>query len=232
MDLNFSKTSFLGLVIRENRVFILPFLLFAALFLILLGIYGNHQLFLYFNSYHSSASDFIFLCLTNLGDGLVAALLILFLLWISYREALTFLVITLIITILVNLFKDYLFPELNRPVAFFGTSQVLHLIPGYKPPMLSTFPSGHTATAFSVGLYLSFLLKNRLAKFCLFVLAFFVGYSRIYLSAHFPADVVAGAFFAVAITLICYTLSRGIASSWLDKKIEYIPQLFVRRQKA
>jgi membrane-associated phospholipid phosphatase len=147
----------MGLVIRENRIFIFPFLLFATLFLILIGKHGNHQLFLYVNSHHSSAFDFIFLYWTNLGDGIIAALLILILLWVSYREALTFLVITLLITILVNLFKDYIYPELNRPVAFFGTAQFLHLIPGYKPPMLSTFPSGHTATAFSVGLYLCFV---------------------------------------------------------------------------
>ena len=222
----------MGLAIRENRIFILPFLLFATLFLILIGIHGNHQLFLYVNSYHSPAFDFIFFYWTNLGDGIIAALLILILLWVSYREALTFLVITLLITILVHLFKDYLYPELNRPVAFFGTSQFLHLVPGYEPPMLSTFPSGHTATAFSVGLYLCFVIKNQFAKFGLFLIAFFVGYSRMYLSAHFPADVVAGASLGVVLTLICYTFSRNIGSSRLDKKIEYIPQLFIRRHRA
>jgi len=230
MDLNFNRTSFLGRVIRENTVFFVPFLLFSALFLILLGTFGNSRMFLQVNSHYSDFADFLFFYWTNLGDGVIAALLIVALLWISFRDALTFLIITLLITIIVNILKDHIFPEMNRPVAYFGTSQVLHIVSGYKPPILSTFPSGHTATAFSVGLYISFFVKNRLTKFLLFLVAFFVGYSRMYLSAHFPADVVTGALIGVIITLLCYFPGRLIRSSWMDKKIEYRPRLFFRQQ--
>jgi len=230
MDLNLSRTSFLGKVIWDNRNFIIPFLVFAALLLILLGTYGNSQLFLQVNNHHSGAADFIFLYFTNLGDGIIAALLIVALLWVSFREALTFLVITLVITIIVNILKDHIFPEMNRPVSFFGTSRVLHLVAGYNPPILSTFPSGHTATAFSVGLYISIFVKNRFAKFLLFLIAFFVGYSRMYLSAHFPADVVVGALIGVVVTLLFYYLSRLVKSSWIDQKVMYRPKIFVRQQ--
>ena len=141
MDLNFNRTSFLGRVIRENTVFFVPFLLFSALFLILLGTFGNSRMFLQVNSHYSDFADFLFFYWTNLGDGVIAALLIVALLWISFRDALTFLIITLLITIIVNILKDHIFPEMNRPVAYFGTSQVLHIVSGYKPPILSTFPS-------------------------------------------------------------------------------------------
>ncbi len=230
MDLNFSKTSFLGKVIWENRNFFIPYLLFSFLFLILLGIYGNAQLFLHVNKHYSGFADFLFYYWTNLGDGIIAALLILVLLWISFREALTFLIITLLITIIVNIFKDHIYPEMNRPVSYFGTSQLLHLVPGYNPPILSTFPSGHTATAFSVGLYLSIIINNKFAKFILFLIAFFVGYSRMYLSAHFPADVVVGAFIGILITLVCYFPGRLVKSAWMDKRIKYRPRFFARQQ--
>ena len=230
MDQKFRKTSFIGQIFGDNRDFIIPFILFTALFFTLLGIYGNARLFLFVNRHYSNFADFFFLYLTNLGDGIIAALLILFLLWISFRDALTFLVITLLITILVNILKDHIFPELNRPVVYFGTSEILHLISGYDPPTLSTFPSGHTATAFSVGLYLSILIKNRPVKMLLFLIASLVGYSRIYISAHFPADVVTGALIGVFTTLIFYYLSSFVKSSWVDQKIRYIPRIFVKQQ--
>ena len=230
MDLNFSKTSLIGKLVGDNRNFIIPFVLFTVLFFTLLGIYGNARLFLKVNSHYSGFADFLFLYLTNLGDGIIAALFIVVLLWISFRDALTFLIITLLITVIVNILKDHIFPELNRPVAYFGTSEILHLISGYNPPTLSTFPSGHTATAFSVGLYWSILLRNRILKLLLFFMAFSVGYSRMYISAHFPADVVAGALIGVLITLFCYYLSRLVKSSWIDQKIRYIPKIFVRQQ--
>ena len=135
----------------------------------------------------------------------------------------------MVIAIIVNILKDHIFPELNRPVAYFGTSEILHLIPGYDPPTLSTFPSGHTATAFSVGLYISILIKNRYLKLVLFLVAFLVGYSRMYISAHFPADVVTGALIGVLITLICYYLMGLIKSSWMDKKIGYRTDVLVKQ---
>ena len=230
MDLNIRKTSLIGNTFRENRDFFIPFLLFCALFTTLLGIYENANLFLFVNRHHSGFADHLFYYWTNLGDGIIAALLIVVLLWISFRDALTFLVITLLITIIVNILKDKIFPEMNRPVPYFATSQVLHIVSGYKPPELSTFPSGHTATAFSVGLYLTFLIKNRFAKFLIFLTAFFVGYSRMYLSAHFPADILVGAAIGVLITLLCYFPGRMVRSSWMDKKIKYIPKLFVSKQ--
>jgi len=230
MGQNYRKTSFIGQVFGANRHFFVPLLLFTALFFTLLGIYGNAKFFLFVNRHYSNFADFFFVYLTNLGDGIIAALLIILLLWISFRDALTFLIITLLITIIVNLLKDHIFPELNRPVAYFGSSEILHLIPGYTPPELSTFPSGHTATAFSVGLYISMLIRNRYLKLLLFVMAFLVGYSRMYISAHFPADVVAGALIGVFTTLICYYLSSLVKSSWVDQRIKYIPRIFVKQQ--
>jgi membrane-associated phospholipid phosphatase len=220
----------MGNTFRENSYFFIPFLIFCALFTILLGIYTNANLFLFVNRHDSYIADFIFLYWTNLGDGIIAVMFIVALLWISFRDALTFLVITLLITVIVNILKDRIFPEMNRPVPYFGTSQVLHLVSGYKPPKLSTFPSGHTTTAFSVGLYITFLIKKRGAKFLLFLTAFFVGYSRMYLSAHFPLDVLVGALIGVLITLLCYFPGRMIKSSWMDKKIKYAPKLFVRKK--
>ena len=154
MNINLSKTSDFHKLICNNKDFIIPFVVFAISTSILLGILGNDGMFLLVNSYYSKFADFIFLYITNLGDGIIAVVLVIVLLWVSYRESLTFLCITLLLAIVITVLKNYTFPELDRPLEYFGSSEILRLVPGYDPPKLSTFPSGHAATAFSVCLYM------------------------------------------------------------------------------
>ena len=229
MDRNISQKSVLGRIIYGNANFIIPYLIISLFFLILLGVYGNSFLFLIVNGNNSKFIDLVFLYITNLGDGIVAFLLILALLRVSFRDAITFLVITLIITIIVSILKDHIFPELVRPVQYFGTTKLLHLVPGYKPPSLGSFPSGHTATIFSVCMYLSFYSKTSVVKLLLFLIAFLVGYSRVYLSAHFPADVITGAFVGVSVTLLCYYFSGQLKNSWLDNNIVFTNRIFIKQ---
>lgn len=228
MSLKLSETSVIQKLIFDNKYFIIPFVLCVALTSIFLGIWGNDRMFLYLNRYYSDSADILFLNLTNLGDGIVAAILVIILLWVSYRESLTFLAITLILLVITTLLKNYIFPEMDRPLEYFRSSEILRIIKGYDPPKLSTFPSGHAATAFSVCLYLSFLFKNRYMKFILFLIAFSVGFSRIYLSAHFPLDVLTGALIGVLITFLCYHFSRRINISWIDRKINVRSKDFER----
>lgn len=206
-------------IIWDNRYFIAPFFVFFVLILAMVGLQGNDHIFLEINRFHSSIADFLFMDLTDLGNGAMAFVLVLVLLWVSYRESLTFLFVTLILTVLVDLLKKVIFPGFIRPVLYFGSSS-LHLIPGYNPPLLHTFPSGHTVTAFSACLFLSFLISKKIWKIVLFLIALFIGYSRIYVSAHFPFDVVSGAFIAVVVTTLGYYLSRQISNDWIDKKIQ------------
>lgn len=229
MDLRIRKATGIYQVIWDNKYFIVPFILSISIVSALLGIYGNERLFLHINGYHSKFADFFFLISTNLGDGIFAFILVVILLWVSFRDALTFLSITILITIAVTILKNVFFPEFYRPVAYFEYTEVVRLVTGYDPPMYCTFPSGHSATAFSVYLYLSILSKNQIVKFLLFIIALLVAYSRIYLSAHFPVDVVVGAAIAVSITILCYYLGQHLKSKRLDKKIVFRPKILVRQ---
>ena len=95
-----------------------------------------------------------------------------------------------------------------RPVMFFEKDLYgLHFFAN-KWPMLST-PSGHTLRAFSVLTALS-LLYRRLAPAFL-TLAALIGISRVMVTAHYPSDVLFGAFIGSfsALWTYKYFFSRG-----------------------
>jgi undecaprenyl-diphosphatase len=63
-------------------------------------------------------------------------------------------------------------------------------------PHSSSFPSGHTASAFAFATGASYALPGLSSP--LRALATLVGYSRVHTGVHFPADVLAGAFLGVS----------------------------------
>ncbi len=71
---------------------------------------------------------------------------------------------------------------------------------GMRPPRTTSFPSGHTATAFGfamgAGHELSALTSPLLA------MATFVGFSRVHTGLHYPSDVVGGALIGVGVGLV------------------------------
>ncbi len=83
------------------------------------------------------------------------------------------------------------------------------VVPGYFALHSSSFPSGHTQTAFVVAAFLSAFILRRYSLIT-FLLAAAVGMSRLYLGYHYFTDVVGGAAVGVIIGLLAIYILRRL----------------------
>ena len=206
-------------IIRKNKAFLLPYLIFFVVTGGVILLFNKSEIHLYLNQFHSPFWDYFFKYGTALGDGYFIGFVFLVLLFIKFRYALANAVIYLSSGILVQVFKRFITPDALRPVKFFEGSESLHLIEGLNYHSFRSFPSGHTATAFGFFLLLGLMSKNRYVKFVTFVLAFIVGYSRVYLSLHFLRDIWFGSLLGVVCALVAWYYIAKSPKKWMDKSL-------------
>ena len=211
------------------RYFLLLYALFLTLSLYFLVCFSKQEIFIWTNSRHNSLSDEIFQIITYLGDGLFAALVVVLLAAYKIRIGLAALASFVGTGLAVQLLKRLVFTDHYRPVKYFEGILDIYVIPGLDVHSINSFPSGHTATAFSVFFLIVLVVAhkkpikiNAIIGVVSCFLALGVGYSRIYLAQHFLLDVVAGSVIGLGITWVvfCYFIkSRHFSKDWLEKSI-------------
>ncbi|MDI3281089.1 MAG: phosphatase PAP2 family protein [Bacillota bacterium] len=145
--------------------------------------------------------DYVFLTISFLGslDFYLIALALLF--WLGNRPLAFRLSLVALLAHLVNLYlKDYF--QLPRPspaeVRVVGNPQ------GFG------FPSGHAQVAAAFWTDLSLEVRSGWLFLCALLAVAAIGFSRVYLGAHFPGDVLGGLAFGAAVAL----LVRGVYRLW------------------
>lgn len=107
-----------------------------------------------------------------------------------------------LVTILVNL--AYYIYQRPRP---FLTHEVNLLIQAPKDP---SFPSNSTSVAFAIAA--SVWMINRSLGSILFLPAFLVALSRVFLGVHYPSDILGGVAFGFFSSLACWYFLRRVPS--------------------
>ncbi len=152
----------------------------------------DHTLFSLLNQWHSPATDRIWLGLTMLGDGLILSVILGAYLVVNPRV--TALGVTLIVLsgMLVQLIKAGL-PSIRPAEAL----DAVHVI----GPLLrsGSFPSGHAASAMAAGLTVAYFSSSRIRGCAVVVLALLASFSRVFVGAHFPGDVLGGIILSLAL---------------------------------
>jgi len=201
-----------------NLWFFVPLLVALAAGGAMLAFIEKGQDVLFVNRFHSPFWDYLFYYGTLLGDGLLYLAVAIGLLWKNFRNALIAFVCFSLTGTLVQFFKKIIFTEMMRPAALLA-DEPLHFVEGVKILKHYSFPSGHTAMAFSLFCLLSQFVKTRWLGLLFLIMALIGGISRIYLVQHFFEDVYSGAILGVSITsLVWHWFSARTAFSELSGK--------------
>ena len=160
---------------------------------------------------HSSL-DLFWQFVTNKWNSIPLYLLIIFLLFKnrSPKEAFFYLIcIALLIVVsdqMANLFKNGF--ERLRPCHLEALSDRLRDV-GYRCGGRYGFYSAHASNAFALVVFVTSVIKfnRKYSVILLYTWAALLSFSRIYLAAHYPSDVLIGALFGSIIALVIYRLS-------------------------
>lgn len=153
---------------------------------------GKANLFLLLNTDMGTIGDYYWKTFTNLGDGLLWILVAVFL-WRYKKEFLRLSIyIFALSTGITQVFKYWIIPDEPRPTKALAGNTDIHIVPNVELHTVSSFPSGHTATAFCFFLLGCIVFNDKRWLFFGLLYALLVGYSRVYLAQHFPFDVAGG----------------------------------------
>ena len=185
-------------ILFPERYFLIPFFILILLGFILMLFFSKADLFLLINNHHNKFFDLFFKLNTLLGDGIMTVLVVFGLLFIKFRYAVLAAIAFLYNSVVIQLLKRFF--NAPRPLKYFENISTIRTIEGYPVNEWNSFPSGHTASAFTLAVVLSYLLPYRQRHWIIIPLAALTAFSRVYLAQHFMEDIIAGAIIAVVMT--------------------------------
>ena len=130
-------------------------------FILLSFLMGKENAFLLLNIDLGPIADFLFYIWANAGDGFIW--IPAFALTLMYKKKFVpFLMATIVLsTIITQSSKQVFFKSENRPTAVITNASLIHKVPGIEIHTTNSFPSGHTATAFSLFLFCCFISAKK-----------------------------------------------------------------------
>ncbi len=182
--------------------------------LLLLGAslyFGRIPVFLLLNHDGGPILDVFFKWVTWAAEGWMWIPYLIALVGFFKKEVKIILINFLLSTIITQIPKNFIWDKVSRPTASGIPLSDMHTVKGVVMHSWNSFPSGHTATAFTLFLLTVYLFPNKwmLAIGCIY--AILCAYSRVYLGQHFPMDLGGGMLVAVCSLQLSLMVSQRIS---------------------
>jgi len=211
--------------IQANLALSIAFLIFIVLGGVALFLLQQGDLLLYFSENRTPFWNIFFTYGTKLGEEWTYISFLIFFLFVRFRYALLVPITGIVVTLISFLSKRFfLHPRPSTYYKTLGTLGDINLVEDvYVVKGLSSFPSGHTMSAFAIFTLVALLISNKRSRaFLLLTLAVIVGLSRIYLVQHFLKDVYLGGIMGVIIAFLIFNIQQLFPikeQQWIDKKL-------------
>ncbi len=183
-----------------------------ALALLLLALFGlaglNQPVFLWLNHALYLQTEGFWLNVTLFGDAGMMAILLLPLIGKRPDIIWSALLAGIITAVMVDVGKDYF--AIQRPPNVLAAETFHQLGNRFGA---ASFPSGHTAAAFSVAGTISLMVMDTRIRVTVIALALFIAMSRIAVGAHWPMDITAGAFTGWLAAILGVWLGRHLPAN-------------------
>jgi membrane-associated phospholipid phosphatase len=189
-------------------------LLIAIILLASSAVLGRIPLFLLLNRDFGTIADDVLLGFTYLAEGWMWIPYLIIVGWFLKKDKAIIIYCFAISTLLTQIPKLVLLPNIKRPIASGIDPNLIHKVEGVVMHQLSSFPSGHTATAFTIFLLTIYLFDNKKMVLIGLIYAMLCAYSRVYLGQHFPLDLGGG----ILVAIITVEISKRIRKNNKDVK--------------
>ncbi len=194
--------------LKNNWFFFTFFAFWQGILIIYLFYFPKGQEFLLLDKFHHEYLDTFFKYITFLGDWPVYIFALAFLFSkLKFRAFYVVLLVSILVPITSYISKANF--KQPRPVHYFQDKPVFNDLQKVDGVVLhtgfSSFPSGHTMSAFAVFSLLAFFaIHSKRQIFLFFSLAILVAASRVYLIQHFVEDVWMGSLIGVMLAYLIF----------------------------
>ena len=184
----------------------------ALLLIGLSAFFGRIPVFLFLNTDGGAFMDQFFKWATWGAEGWVWIPYLLVVVVLFKKDVKLIILNFLLSTLITQIPKNFIWDKISRPIASGIPLDDIHTVPGVVMHSWNSFPSGHTATAFTLFLLTIYLFPTKRVFAIGATFAMICAYSRVYLGQHFPMDLGGGMLVAVLSVQLSIVIRQKISN--------------------